>query len=89
MKISIDVDLTPAELRELFGLPDFSGMQQEVLGQLQSRVEDGLSGKAMQQLLQSAVTGGVQSIEAYQKLLGSLLGAASKTGSSSSSSQKS
>lgn len=80
MKITIDVDLTPSELRELFGLPDFSGMQQEVIGQLQSRVEDGLSGKAMQQLLQSAVTGGVQSIEAYQKLLGSLLGAAGKGG---------
>ncbi len=77
MKISIDVDLTPTEMRELFGLPDFSGMQQEVISQLQSRIEDGLSGKGVQQLMQAAITGGAQSIEAYQKLLASLVSAGS------------
>ncbi len=77
MKISIDVDLTPKEMRELFGLPDFSGMQQEVINQLQGRIEDGLSGKGVQQLMQAAITGGAQSIEAYQKLLASLVSAGS------------
>ncbi|MCR9277854.1 MAG: DUF6489 family protein [Pseudomonadaceae bacterium] len=77
MKISIDVDLTPQEMRELFGLPDFSGMQQEVINQLQGRIEDGLSGKGVQQLMQAAITGGAQSIEAYQKLLASLVSAGS------------
>lgn len=38
MKISVDVDCTPQELRTFFGLPDLEPMQQAVLMEMQQRM---------------------------------------------------
>ena len=31
MKITVDVDVTPEELRQFFGLPNIEGLQEEML----------------------------------------------------------
>ena len=38
MKISVDVDCTPEELRAFLGLPDVAPMQQAVMDQLEKRM---------------------------------------------------
>ena len=44
MKITVDVDLTPEELRRFMGLPDVQGIQQQML----ERFSEGISASAEQ-----------------------------------------
>jgi len=74
MKVKIDVEITPEEMRKLFGLPDFTPVQDVIMQRIQDQVEAGLSGKLMGQLVQAAISGGTQSFEAYQKLMKAMMG---------------
>src|SRR6266705_2427286 len=38
MKISLDIDCTPEELREFFGLPDVKPMQEQLLKEVEARM---------------------------------------------------
>lgn len=44
MKIKIEVDLTPAELRALIGLPDVAGLQDDMIEYLRERVSGSVDG---------------------------------------------
>ncbi len=76
MKVSVDVDLTPEELRRLFGLPDLTPIQSLVVERITRQVEKGLDSNLIAGITRSIITGGVQSWEAYQKLLSGILTAA-------------
>ena len=78
MKVSVDLDLTPEEMRRLFGLPDLSPIQALVVERITRQVEKGLDSNLLAGITRSIITGGVQSWEAYQKLLSGIL-TASKT----------
>ena len=41
MKITIDVDLSPQEARELFGWPDLSALHEPTLKLLQEQIQHG------------------------------------------------
>ena len=73
MKVSVDLDLTPEEMRRLFGLPDLSPIQTLVVERIARQVEKGLDSNLFAGLTRSIITGGVQSWEAYQKLLSGIL----------------
>ncbi len=44
MKISIDIDAKPQELREFFGLPNIEPLQQEMLEQIRQKMLGGVAG---------------------------------------------
>lgn len=73
MKVSVDVDMTPEELRRLFGLPDLSPIQSLVVERITRQVEKGMDSNLLAGITRSIITGGVQSWEAYQKLLSGIL----------------
>jgi len=73
MKVSVDLDLTPEELRRLFGLPDLSPIQALVVERITRQVEKGVDSNLLAGITRSIITGGVQSWEAYQKLLSGIL----------------
>ncbi len=75
MKITVDVDITPEELRRFLGLPNVEGLQEEMLKMAQTQLTE--SG---QNILNDLVTGAVQPMLAYQQWLQSTM-----TGSSSRS----
>ena len=75
MKITVDVDITPEELRRSLGLPNVEGLQEEMLKMAQTQLTE--SG---QNILNDLVTGAVQPMLAYQQWLQSMM-----TGSSSRS----
>lgn len=75
MKITVDVDITPEELRRFLGLPNVEGLQEEMLKMAQTQLTE--SG---QNILNDLVTGAVQPMLAYQQWLQSMM-----TGSSSRS----
>lgn len=73
MKVSVDLDLTPEELRRLFGLPDLTPIQALVVERITRQVEKGMDSNLLAGITRSIITGGVQSWEAYQKLLAGIL----------------
>jgi len=74
MKVSVDFDLTPEEMRRLFGLPDLTPIQNLVIERISAQVEKGLDQGIVTTLTRAMITGGMQSWEAYQKLLAGMLG---------------
>ncbi|MBO6556434.1 MAG: hypothetical protein JJ921_17700 [Pseudomonadales bacterium] len=64
MKITIDFDVTPEELRQFLGLPNVEGLQEEMLKAAQKQMAE--SGQTM---FNEMVTGAVQPMLAYQQWL--------------------
>ena len=53
MKIKIDVDCSPAEARQLFGLPDLQPMQDRLLQELEQRFREAASHMSPDAMLQT------------------------------------
>ncbi|MFZ0257807.1 MAG: DUF6489 family protein [Gammaproteobacteria bacterium] len=66
MKITIDVDITPRELRTFFGLPDVKPLQDEMLDRIRDKMRKGAEGFDPVTLLKPLMPQGMQSIEALQ-----------------------
>ena len=64
MKITVDIDMTPEELRKFLGLPNIEGLQEEMLKVAQKRLAE--SGQTM---ISDLMTGAVQPMLAYQQWL--------------------
>ncbi|MCP1676576.1 hypothetical protein J2T57_003747 [Natronocella acetinitrilica] len=68
MKISIDVDATPEELRRFIGLPDLQPLQDELLNSIRERMHAGQEGYDPVTLMKPFLPGAHQNMEAFQKL---------------------
>lgn len=66
MKITIEVDCTPAEARAFMGLPDVEPLQAEVMAEVQRRVMNALALTDPQQLLKNWAPWSAQSMETFQ-----------------------
>jgi len=73
MKVSVDVELTPEEMRRLFGLPDLSPIQNLVVERVTAQIEKGLDQGIVTTLTRAMISGGLQSWDAYQKLVTGIL----------------
>ena len=82
MKITIEVDCTPAEARAFMGLPDVEPLQDEVMKEIQRRVMQGLSLTDPQQLLKMWAPLGSQGFEAFQGLMRAATGTSKRSSSS-------
>jgi len=71
MNFKIDIDVTPAEVRKLLGLPDVETLQREVMGDLRKRMLDGVDGYDPIKLLQPYLTGTLASWDILQKVVSS------------------
>jgi hypothetical protein len=63
MKITVEVDCTPAEARQFIGLPDLQPMQERLLAEMEQRLRDAaakLSPDAITQQWFSALPVGVE-----------------------------
>lgn len=68
MKITVDVDCTPEELRSFLGLPDVRPMQQAMMSQIQERMEASLNAVDPETMMKVWLPAGVQGMEQLQKL---------------------
>ncbi|RLK51256.1 hypothetical protein DFR31_1180 [Alkalispirillum mobile] len=66
MKIRIDIDGKPEELRSFLGLPDLNPVHEALVKQLLDQLEETRDPQA---LLQKWFAGGVQSAETLQRLI--------------------
>lgn len=74
MKIRIEVEVGPTELREFLGLPDVAGIQQEALEAVAHKLRSGAaSGSDALAILRGMVPEGLLSLAEWQRLIGRAL----------------
>ncbi|MET3999426.1 DUF6489 family protein [Marinobacterium sp. MBR-109] len=73
MNFRIDIEMTPEELRRALGLPDVAGLQQEMITRVREQMEAGAEGYDPLTLLKPYLNNGIGSMEAFQKLLFSMM----------------
>ena len=69
MKIRIEVEVEPTELREFLGLPDVSDLQQDALDAIRHGLNTGAEGLDPVAILRSFVPTGLLSMDEWQGLL--------------------
>lgn len=73
MKFTLNVDMTPEELRRTLGLPDVSPLQDDLVKRFREQVEAGAEGYDPLTLLKPYMETGLGSMEALQKMLFNLM----------------
>ena len=73
MKIRIEVDVKPGELREFLGLPDVTGIQEEALDALTRGLKKGTSGIDPVAVIRSVIPSGLLSPDERQRMLAKAL----------------
>jgi len=68
MKIKVDVEVSPQELRTFFGLPDVEPLQQEMLDIVRRNMTSGMAGFDPTALMKPWLPQHLQSLEAFQRL---------------------
>jgi hypothetical protein len=69
MKINVEVDCTPEELRQSFGLPDLRPMQDAVLGAMQKQMIDAVARTSPEALMRSWMPMFPQTPEQMQQIM--------------------
>jgi hypothetical protein len=73
MNFRVDIEMTPEELRRALGLPDVASLQQEMIAKVREQMEAGAEGYDPLTLLKPYLNNGIGSMEAFQKLLFSMM----------------
>ena len=73
MRFKIDIEMTPDELRRALGLPDVVELQQDMIARVREQMEAGVEGYDPLTLLKPYLNNGIGSMEAFQKLLFSMM----------------
>lgn len=68
MNVKIDIDITPEEMRKLFGLPDVEAFQRQVMDDIRQRMLEGADGYDPLKLFQPYLTGTLASWDIFQKM---------------------
>ena len=85
MKITIDIDCTPQELRAFLGLPHIEPMQDALIAQMQERLAKYLEAMDPEAMMKLWLPGGVQGLAQIQErfwnqLMSGIAGAGGGTG---------
>jgi len=68
MKIKLDIDCTPEELRSFFGLPNVRPMQEELLKNVQERLSANLKTLDPETMLKTWLPAGLKGFEQLQEM---------------------
>ena len=68
MKINVEVDITPEELRRFMGLPDVQGMQQNLIDQFAQRLQN--SSDQRDEFLQSMFKNAMGPWQTFANMMG-------------------
>ncbi|WP_315706295.1 MULTISPECIES: DUF6489 family protein [unclassified Bradyrhizobium] len=74
MKVNIEIDCTPLEARQFFGLPDVGPMQTAVMDKLQQQMMSNIDKMAPEALLQSWFSFDPKLAEKFQDLFVTMTG---------------
>jgi hypothetical protein len=74
MKLKLDIDCTPEELRGFFGLPEVKPMQDRLMAEVEERLRAGLKGLDPETMLQTWLPAGLKGFEQLQEMFFSQMG---------------
>jgi len=77
MKIKLDIDCTPNEIREFFGLPEVKPLQEELLKELQERLRANIKAMDPETMLKTWLPATLKGFEQLQEMFLSRMGGAS------------
>ncbi len=69
MNITVNIDISPEEMRKLMGLPDVESFQQELMDEMRSKMKEGVAGYDPAQLFQPYLATTAASWDVFQKLM--------------------
>jgi hypothetical protein len=72
MKVTIDIDCTPLEARQFFGLPDVQPMQQAILAEMEKRMLAEMGKFAPENLMATWFSTGQQGADMLTRLMSSM-----------------
>ena len=78
MKIKIDIDMTPEELRQFMGLPDVSGVQETIMSKMKDSIVEKMDEQGVTEAQKGFVEQSFKAMEAYQDMFKSMLEQAGK-----------
>ena len=68
MKVTVEIDCTPAEARAFFGLPDIKPMQDRVMAEIEQRLRSGLDAMTPEAVFKTWIPASMQGVEQMQQL---------------------
>jgi len=74
MKISLDIECTPEELRGFFGLPDVKPMQEQLLKEVEARLRANVKALDPETMLKTWLPAGLKGFEQLQEMFLSQMG---------------
>lgn len=74
MKVNIEIDCTPLEARQFFGLPDVSPMQTAVMEKLQEQMTSNMEKMAPEALMQNWLNFDPKFTERFQDMFTAMAG---------------
>lgn len=74
MKMTVNFDMTPEEVRKLFGLPDVEAFQRQLMDDIRERMMAGVEGYDPIKLFQPYMSGTMASWDMFQKMLTGVAG---------------
>lgn len=77
MKVSIELELTPAEAREIFGLPDFSDLHQTLTADVIKKCQQDPQA-AFETIIKPALEQGMNGFSTYQTMMAKFMQPQSK-----------
>lgn len=69
MRVKLDIDATPEEFRRVMGLPDVSGLNDELTDRLRERILEAVEGQDSQALLRQFLSQSFGGLDAFQTFL--------------------
>jgi hypothetical protein len=75
MKVTVEVDCTPAEARNFLGLPDVTPLNDRLVQEIQNRFDANVAMMQPEELMKSWMSFGGQAQEQFFKLMGAAAGA--------------
>ena len=76
MKVTVDIECTPVEARTFLGLPDISGLNDHLVEQMKTRMDENMSALQPDELMKTWMAFGGQAQEHFRKLMSAAAGAA-------------
>jgi Family of unknown function (DUF6489) len=74
MKINLDIECTPEELRGFFGLPDVKPMQEQLLKEVEERLRANVKALDPETMLKTWLPAGLKGFEQLQEMFLSQMG---------------
>jgi len=78
MKIKLDIDCTPDEVREFFGLPQVKPLQEELLKEVQERMRANIKAMDPETMLKTWLPATLKGFEQLQEMFLARMGGAAR-----------